>query len=70
MLASRPTLGGRRDKKRGAAMDISPYLRKPLRSLQEVEETRRPRDGAESSTSDAAESSAKAAANEESAIRD
>jgi hypothetical protein len=24
-------------------MDISPYLRKPLRSLQEVEETRQPR---------------------------
>jgi hypothetical protein len=27
---------------RGAAMDISPYLRKPLRSLQEVVETLKP----------------------------
>jgi hypothetical protein len=28
-------------------MDISPYLRKPLRSLQEVVETRRPRNPAD-----------------------
>jgi hypothetical protein len=46
-------------------MDISPYLRKPLRSLQEVEETRRPRDAADGAQPAAAEHSGPSAAIED-----
>jgi hypothetical protein len=43
---------------RGAAMDISPYLRKPLRSLQEVVETLKPVTAPDSALVDAAAAAA------------